>query len=122
MDTLHLEIERHVSSDECANQITFDIVSRSFNLQCPDCVDIMNMSHLMLDRREVAQAHGARLTWVSIWKKPPPESHGVVDLDRHGVGILRGFSARASGKFVIEGGVLAAGSSPPWRAYRCCRR
>ena len=51
--------------------------------------------------------------------RAPPESHGVVDLDRHGVGILRGFSARASGKFVIEGGALAAGSSLPWRAYRC---
>ena len=58
MDTLHLEIGRHVSSDECPNQITFDIVSRSFNLQCPDCVDIMNMSHLMLTGAKLPRRTG----------------------------------------------------------------
>ena len=49
-----------------------------------------------------------------------PESHGEVDIDQHTVEILRGFRARASGKFVIEGGDAVNGSSRlPWTRYRC---
>ena len=49
-----------------------------------------------------------------------PESHGTVDIDQHTVEILRGFRARASGKFVIEGVDAVNGSSRlPWARYRC---
>ena len=41
-----------------------------------------------------------------------PESHGALDIVQHTVEILREFRAKASGKFVIEGG--DAGADPSY--------
>jgi integrase len=51
-----------------------------------------------------------------------PAAHGIVDIDQHTVEILRGFRAKAAGKFVIEGGGAASGVRRlPWTRYRCER-
>jgi integrase len=47
------------------------------------------------------------------------ESHGEVDIDEQTVEILRGYRARATGRFVIEGGHEAGNSSRIRSPYRC---
>jgi integrase len=48
-----------------------------------------------------------------------PESQGVVDIDQHAAEILRGFRAKATSKFVVEGGRESPNSGRTWNRYRC---
>ena len=49
-----------------------------------------------------------------------PESHGSVDIDEHMVEVLRGFRARAAGKFVIAGERESrTDARRTWSRYRC---
>ena len=48
-----------------------------------------------------------------------PESQGAVDIDQHTVEILRGFRARGTSRFVVEGGRESPNSGRTWGRYRC---